>query len=81
MRIIYKTFGAAVLLALINLGVTPSVLAQRQYRDSDTSMRNLIQRIETRTDTFRLTLENALDRSRLNNTARKDEVTRLFTGF
>lgn len=81
MRTIYKTFGATVLLALINVGVTTSVLAQRQYRDSDTSMRNLIQRIETRSDLFRRTLENALDRSRLNNTAREDEINRLVTDF
>jgi hypothetical protein len=81
MRIIYKTFGAAILLALINIGVTSSVLAQRQYRDSYASMRNLIRRIETRSDTFSRTLENALDRSRLNNTAREDEINRLVTDF
>ena len=81
MRIIYKTFGAAILLALINIGVTSSVLAQRQYRDSDTSMRTLIRRVETRSDTFSRTLENALDRSRLNNTAREDEINRLVTDF
>jgi hypothetical protein len=81
MRIIYKTFGAAMLLMLINIGVTSSVLAQRQYRDSDTNMRNLIRRIETRSDTFSRTLENALDRSRLNNTAREDEINRLVTDF
>ncbi|MDQ3172646.1 MAG: hypothetical protein M3Q91_02920 [Acidobacteriota bacterium] len=76
-----KTFGAAILLALINIGVTSSVLAQRQYRDSDTSMRNLIRRIETRSDTFSRTLENALDRSQLNNSAREDEINRLVTDF
>jgi hypothetical protein len=81
MRIIHKTFGAAILLSLINIGVTSSVLAQRQYRNSDTSMRSLIQRIETRSDTFSRTLENALDRSRLNNTAREDEINRLVTDF
>jgi hypothetical protein len=81
MRIIYKRFGAAILLALINIGVSTSVLAQRQYRESDTNMRNLIRRIETRTDTFSRSLENALDRSQLNNTAREDEVNRLVTDF
>ena len=79
MRIIYKTFGAAILLALINVGATTATFAQRQYRDTDTNMRNLIRRIETRTDTFSLTLENALDRSRPNNTAQKDEINRLVT--
>ncbi|MBA3515875.1 MAG: hypothetical protein H0T77_16050 [Pyrinomonadaceae bacterium] len=81
MRVIYQTFSAAILLALINIGVTSSVVAQRQYRDSDINMRNLIQRIETRSDTFSRTLENALDRSRLNNTTQEDEINRLVTDF
>ena len=81
MRITYKTFGAAILLALINFGATTAVLAQRQYRDSDTSMRDLIRRIETRSDNFSRTLENALDRSRLNNTAGEDEINRLVRDF
>lgn len=81
MRIIYKIFGTAMVLTLINIGVTSSALAQRQYRDTDTNMRNLIRRIETRSDTFSRTLENALDRSRLNNTAQEDEINRLVTDF
>jgi len=81
MRITYKIFGAAILLALINVGASTLVLAQRQYRDTDTNMRNLIRRIETRSDTFTRTLENALDRSQLNNTAREDEINRLVTDF
>lgn len=81
MRNIYKTLSGALLLALINIGAVTGVLAQRQYRDSDANMRNLIRRIETRSDTFSRTLENALDRSRLNNTAREDEINRLVTDF
>lgn len=81
MRIIYKTFGVGLLVALINVGATTAILAQRQYRDSDTNMRNLIQRIETRTDTLSRTLQDALDRSRLNNTSREDEINRLVTDF
>ena len=81
MRLMYKTFGAAILLALINIGITTPVLAQRQYRDSDNTMRTLIRRVETRSDTFSRTLENALDRSRLNNTAQEDEINRLVTDF
>lgn len=81
MRIIFKTFGATILLALIYVAATTSVMAQRQYRDSDTNMRTLIQRIETRSDTFSRTLENALDGSRLNNTDREDEINRLVRDF
>lgn len=67
--------------ALVNIGVTSTALAQRVYRESDSSMRNLIRRIETRSDTFSRTLENALDRSALNGTAREDEINRLVTDF
>lgn len=64
-----------------NVCVTNAVFAQRVYRESDYNMRNLIRRIETRTDTFRNTLENALDRSRLNGTAREEEINRLVSDF
>src|SRR5688572_4073590 len=81
MKTMYRRIGMTMLLMLINVGVTSTVLAQRQYRDSEISMRNLIRRIETRSDTFSRTLENALDRSRLNATAREDEINRLVTDF
>jgi hypothetical protein len=73
--VLLTTFVAA------NLSVTTTVLAQRVYRETDSSMRNLIRRVETRSDTFSRTLENALDRSPLNGTAREDEINRLVTDF
>lgn len=81
MKTIYRRIGTAILLLLINVGVMSTVSAQRQYRDSETSMRTLIRRIETRSETFSRTLENALARNRRNNTAREDEVDRLVTDF
>lgn len=81
MRTMYKRIGTMVLLTVINVVVAGTVLAQRPYRDSDSSMRALIRRIETRTDTFSRTLQNALDRSSLNNTAREDEINRLIRDF
>ncbi len=81
MRKILERFGTALLVVLINVGVAGTVLAQRQYRDNDQTMRALIRRIETRTDTFNRVLENALDRSRLNGTAREDEINRFVSAF
>ncbi len=81
MRNISKFIAAAVMLALLNVGAATTAVAQRQYRLSDNALRNLIQRIETRTDTFRRTLDIALDRSRLNGTAREDEINRLVADF
>ncbi len=80
MKIMYGRIGTAILLTLINLGVMSTVSAQRPYRDSETSMWNLIRRIETDSDTFSRTLENAIARNRRNNTAR-EEVNRLVTDF
>ncbi|MGH9883171.1 MAG: hypothetical protein ACRD6N_17180, partial [Pyrinomonadaceae bacterium] len=81
MRALNKVICAAMLLALVNVGAVNTASAQRQYRDSDATMRNLIRRIETRTDSFSRVLQNALDRSRLNGTAREDEINRLVTDF
>lgn len=80
MKVLSKTLGATLLMSLVALS-SGSVLAQRQYSGSDTNVRNLIQRIETRTDGFSRNFSNALDRSRLNGTARADEANRLITDF
>lgn len=66
---------------LVNLWITTSVMAQRQYRLSDSEMRNLIGRIETRTDTFSRSLENALERTGVNNTARENQINGLVRDF
>jgi GAF domain-containing protein len=44
-------------------------------------MQQLLRRIETRADRFRNSLENALDRSPMNGTARENEVNKLLTDF
>ena len=81
MRYFYRTLGAALLLSLISIGAASSVSAQRAYRDSDANVRNLIQRIETRSDTLQRSIDTALDRSRLDGTTREDEINRLVADF
>jgi hypothetical protein len=78
---IIRTIILSIAFVAANVCVTSPVIAQRVYRESDFNMRNLIRRIETRTDTFRSTLQNALDRSALNGTAREDEINRLVSDF
>ncbi len=80
MRNMSGRLTAALLLALLNIGIVTAQV-QRTYRDNDRTMRSLIQRIETRTDTFSRVLENALDRSRLNGTTREDEINRSVIAF
>jgi hypothetical protein len=77
MRTFYKTLSTALLLAVVNIGITTAVLAQRQYRGTEVTIRNLLQGIENRSDTLRRDVEFALDRSRINGTAREDEINRL----
>lgn len=67
------------LLLLVGMGSASVALAQ--YRVSNSEIRNLIQRVETQTDSFSRNLENALDRSAINGTAREDEINRLVRDF
>jgi hypothetical protein len=49
-------------------------LAQQPYRANDRQVQRTLDRIEQRTDTFRQSLEAALDQSRLDNTNREDRI-------
>ncbi len=80
MRALSKVATAALVVMLLNV-CAANVMAQRAYRDSDTTIRNLIQRIENRTDGLQRGIENSLDSSRLNGTAREDEINRLVADF
>lgn len=62
--------------------VPPSVVAvQQAYRVSDSQVQYLLNRIETRTDAFRVNLDRAIDRSRFNSTRREDNVNEFVTDF
>jgi len=50
-------------------------------RPSDTQVRNLLSRLETRTDTFRGQVDNRLDNSRYNNTRNEDNVMAYVNAF
>ncbi len=69
------------LLILMLIGVGNANVASAQYRLSNTEIRTLIQRVETRTDSFSRTLENSLDRSSINGTAQENEINRLVSDF
>jgi chemotaxis regulatin CheY-phosphate phosphatase CheZ len=48
---------------------------------SDINVRQLISRIETRTDSFKANLEDALDRSRIDGSRREDNINALVQDF
>lgn len=50
-------------------------------RTSDTQVRNVLTRIETRTDSLRRQVDLALDRSPLNSTNREDRITDFINDF
>lgn len=83
MKLIYKATALVALMALFSFGLVPAALAQyqRPYRYSDTYMRQLLTRLETRTDRFSNLLPNALDQSRVNGSQREDQVNNLVTNF
>jgi len=54
--------------------VAPVVTGQVPYRVSDAQVDTLLRRIETKSDTFRTSLDAALDRSRYNETRREENV-------
>lgn len=62
--------------------LTPlTVAAQVPYRVSDLQVQTLLNRIETRSDTFRANFDRALDRSRLNETNREENVNEFVKDF
>ena len=60
------------------LGPTVSELP---YRITDKEVEALIHRIESQSDAFRRSLDSALDRSRLNNTRREDDINAFVKDF
>lgn len=58
-----------------------TIVAQRPYRLSDAQVEVVLRRIETKSDTFRRSLDRALDRSRLDNTGREDNINQFVTDF
>ena len=81
MRTISRFICAATLMALANICITSTALAQRPYRETWSNMRDLMARIETHSDTFKRSLEYALDRTGQNRTPRYDEINRLVADF
>ncbi|HEX6124250.1 MAG TPA: hypothetical protein VFZ23_02650 [Pyrinomonadaceae bacterium] len=57
------------------------VTTHRAYRVNDAQVETLLRRIEKKSDAFRSSLERALDRSRLDNTNREDNINEFVSDF
>ncbi|HWP44975.1 MAG TPA: hypothetical protein VNO14_17160 [Blastocatellia bacterium] len=79
MKLIKRTLA---MMAMISLaGLSSIVQAQRPYRLSEREMRNLLERIEKGADRFRSSLDDALDRTRFDDTRAEDRINDFVRDF
>lgn len=76
-----KISSLALVVLLSGIATIAQARYQRQYYANDRQIQQLIRRIETRTDNFRAGLERALDRSRLDDTRREDNINQIVSDF
>ena len=75
MRLIRKTIFMTFVLALLTAGTATAGMAQ--FGANDAAIRDLVRRIQTRTDSLQRAVQNAADR----NNYRIDEINRLILDF
>ncbi len=71
----------ALTLFALTLATVNATAQTRAYTVTDTQIQYLLNRIETRTDTFKRDMNAALDRSPLNNTESEDMISNYITEF
>jgi hypothetical protein len=81
MNKIRESISAALVIALAGIGMLVQAQDQRTYRTNDRAVQQLLQRIATRADRFRVDLTSALNQSRLDNTQREDNINQLVADF
>jgi hypothetical protein len=69
------------MVAMLLSGASIVTAQVRPYRVSDTQVRSVISRIETKTDAFQRSINSSLDRSRVNNTNREDDILTYISDF
>jgi hypothetical protein len=75
MKPVRKTILLSFVLALVTTGMATSAMAQ--FSANDTAIRDVVRRIQTRTDSLQRAVQNAADR----NNYRVDEIDRLLLDF
>jgi YMGG-like Gly-zipper len=75
MRAIRKTIFMTFLLALVTTGMATAAMAQ--FGANETAVRDIVRRIQTRTDSLQRAVQNAADR----NNYRVDDIDRLILDF
>jgi hypothetical protein len=70
-----------VLLCLSVCAIATAQIPGQPYRIDDKEVENMIRRIEQQSDRFKGSLDSALDRSRLNDTTREDDINSFVKSF
>lgn len=81
MNKIRQTISVAFVIALASVSVLAQTQDRRTYRMDDRAMQQLLQRIETGTDSFKEDLASALNQSGINSTQREDNINQLVADF
>ncbi|HEX8845519.1 MAG TPA: YMGG-like glycine zipper-containing protein [Pyrinomonadaceae bacterium] len=81
MNRIKQIFSLALVFAFAALSMTVAQAQRRPYRATDQQVRQLISRIESRTDIFRGSLDSALNRSRVDSTRTEDDINQFVRDF
>lgn len=81
MKLMRRTISAILIIGLAGIVIAAQAQYQRPYRLNDQAMQQLIRRIEVRADRFKISLDRALDRSRLDQTRREDNINQLVSDF
>src|ERR1051326_5517632 len=81
MNRIKQMFSLALVMALAGLCLTAQAQVTRPYRVSTQQVRQLLQRIEDRTATFRTNLSASLDQSSYDNTRAEDNNNLFVSDF
>ncbi|HEX5734502.1 MAG TPA: YMGG-like glycine zipper-containing protein [Blastocatellia bacterium] len=81
MNKIRQILSLTLVMMLAGMTAATGAQTQRPYRTDDRTVQQLIRRIETRADSFRMSLGSALENSRLDNTRREDNLNQLVSDF
>jgi hypothetical protein len=81
MNRISRIFSVALMLVFASLAMTAQAQIGTTTQVNNRQVRQLIRRIENRTDVFRASLAASLDRSRINSTSVEDDINRFVADF
>ncbi|HVF27069.1 MAG TPA: hypothetical protein VM943_02435, partial [Pyrinomonadaceae bacterium] len=81
MHRIRQTVSVLMIAAMVSVSFITAQAQRRPYRLTDRQVEQIIRRIETNADTFRRSLDGALDSSRLDGTRREDNINEFIRNF